>query len=259
MTKICIIDDSLSVCMAVERMLSAKGYTVVAEKSGLSAVVNMEREFPDLVISDVILPDIEGFRICSFIKQHPRLSSIPVLMISGIVDDEVEERTHEVGAEGLLRKPFSADDLLSQVERLLSQRETGPAPSQEPQVPASVTHALDPLMERLAGIRELRFSAIVQDDGTLLTSIGEPHTNEEGLHHELGQAVRLGRSLCERHGHGDFKTMILEGRQGVFLMRPLTERHALVVDLQDRLFLGKARLLVGKLAVPLRDALVELP
>lgn len=258
MTKICIIDDSLSVCMAVERMLSAKGYNVISEKSGLSAVVNMERELPDLVISDVILPDIEGFRICTFIKQHPRLSSIPVLMISGIVDDEVEDRTREVGAEGLLRKPFSAENLLGEVERLLAQRTAAASTAAPREIdPSSVAEDIRPLMLQLSGIRELRYASILQADGSTLVSVGEVPEDAEGLDHEFARAIELGRSLCERHEHGSFKTMILEGDQGVFLLRPLTAEYTLLMDLRDRLFLGKARLLIGKLAAPLRLALAS--
>ena len=97
MAKVSVIDDSLSVCFAIERMLRAHGMEVVSHRSGEAALSRLEEEAPDLVLCDLVLPDIEGFQICTFIREHATLSSVPVIVISGIVDDEVRAQAEQVG------------------------------------------------------------------------------------------------------------------------------------------------------------------
>jgi len=122
MAKISVIDDSLSVCFAIERMLRARGMEVVSHRSGEAALQGLEQETPDLVLCDLVLPDIEGFQICTFIKTHPKLSSVPVIVISGIVDEEVRAQAEDVGAIAVLKKPFASEAMLNLVERILRER-----------------------------------------------------------------------------------------------------------------------------------------
>ncbi len=122
MAKVIVIDDSLSVCFAIERMLRSRGMEVISHRSGEAALENLEPEQPDLVLCDLVLPDIEGFQICTFIKRSPVLSEVPVIVISGIVDEEVRAQAKEVGAEAVLKKPFASDEMLTLVEDILRRR-----------------------------------------------------------------------------------------------------------------------------------------
>ena len=132
MAKVFVIDDSLSVCFAIERMLRARGMEVVSQRSGQAALESLEAENPDLVMCDLVLPDIEGFQICTFLQNHPTLSKVPVIVISGIVDEEVRAQAEEVGALAVLKKPFATEEMLQLVEDILqsegdeSEAPTGP-------------------------------------------------------------------------------------------------------------------------------------
>jgi len=143
-----VIDDSVSVCFAIERMLRATGLAVLARRAGEAALRDLEQLTPDLVLLDLVLPDIGGLQICSFMRGHPRLASVPVIIISGIVDDEVRSQALRIGAVGVLKKPFATEDLVQMVSQVLSQEST-PLPR-----PALVQHrqafaaVVDPLVAR---------------------------------------------------------------------------------------------------------------
>jgi len=101
MSKVLVVDDSLSVRKVVERALAGRQIEVVCAASGSEAIERLERDAPDVVVCDVVMPDRDGYEICEFIKRHPRLSHTPVLLMSGIVNDEVRERAARVQGASL--------------------------------------------------------------------------------------------------------------------------------------------------------------
>ena len=120
MAKVLVVDDSLSVRKVVERALVAKQLEVVSAASGNEAIAQIEREQPDLVVCDVVMPDRDGYDICRFVKGHPRLGRVPVLLISGIVNNSVLEQAAEARSDDVLRKPFEAAELVRKVSELLA-------------------------------------------------------------------------------------------------------------------------------------------
>jgi CheY-like chemotaxis protein len=92
---------------------------VIACHDGASALAQMENLRPGVVISDVIMPDQDGYQVCEQIKQHPQLANTPVILMSGVVNRAVAERSFAVKADELIRKPFEPQDLISRVKRLL--------------------------------------------------------------------------------------------------------------------------------------------
>jgi CheY-like chemotaxis protein len=120
MAKVLVVDDSLSVRKVVERALVAKQLEVVSAASGNEAIAQIEREQPDLVVCDVVMPDRDGYDICRFVKGHPRLGRVPVLLISGIVNSSVLEQAAEAKSDDVLRKPFEAAELVRKVSELLA-------------------------------------------------------------------------------------------------------------------------------------------
>jgi len=142
MAKVLVVDDSLSVRKVVERALVGRRIEVVCAATGSEALERIERDEPDVVVCDVVMPDKDGYEICDFVKRHPRLGRTPVLLMSGIVNDDVRARAARVQSADVLSKPFAADDLLRRLDALLTppRRETPPAPPvsrPEPVEPAS--------------------------------------------------------------------------------------------------------------------------
>ena len=132
MPKVLVIDDSVSVRKVVERALAGRQVDVVCAASGTEALECMEHDAPDVIVCDVVMPDRDGYEICEFVKKHPRLGEIPVLLMSGIVNDEVKQRAARARSEGVLAKPFAAEDLLKRLDGLL-----GPLPLRVAEAPAS--------------------------------------------------------------------------------------------------------------------------
>ena len=142
MPKVLVIDDSISVRKVVERALAGKQVDVVCAASGVEALECMERDAPDVIVCDVVMPDRDGYEICEFVKKHPRLGDIPVLLMSGIVNDEVRQRAARARSEGVLAKPFAADDLIKRLDGFL-----GPLAARVPDASAAKASAPLPRLD----------------------------------------------------------------------------------------------------------------
>jgi DNA-binding response OmpR family regulator len=121
------IDDSATMREVVKIAFRRENFNVVTCSDMASAVAQFEQTVPDAVISDVIMPDKDGYQLCQFIKQHPLFGRTPVFLMSGVVNKEVAERAHEVKADELIRKPFHPQDLVARVKKLLNRTEPGQA------------------------------------------------------------------------------------------------------------------------------------
>src|SRR5262244_2699370 len=101
---------------------------VVAYADAASALPSIEQGHPDVVITDVIMPDKDGYEVCQHIKQHPRLGNTPVILMSGVVNRAVAEKAFSVKADELIRKPFQPQDLITRVKHLLKPGMAVPPP-----------------------------------------------------------------------------------------------------------------------------------
>ena len=122
------IDDSATMREVVKIAFRRENFNVVTCSDMASAVAQFEQTIPDAVISDVIMPDKDGYQLCEFIKQHPLFGRTPVFLMSGVVNKEVAERAHQVKADELIRKPFHPQDLVARVKKLLNRPEPGQTP-----------------------------------------------------------------------------------------------------------------------------------
>jgi DNA-binding response OmpR family regulator len=142
------IDDSATMREVVKIAFRRENFNVVTCSDMASAVAQFDDTVPDAVISDVIMPDKDGYQLCEFIKQHPLLGGTPVFLMSGVVNKEVAERAHEVKADELIRKPFHPQDLVARVKKLLNRAEPGQAP------PPNEAVAVSPLSRFFEGAAE---------------------------------------------------------------------------------------------------------
>ncbi|MBL8035954.1 MAG: response regulator [Nitrospira sp.] len=131
MPKILIADDSIAVRKVAERLLAEAGFSVMLAANGEEALAYLAKERPDVVVSDVIMPDKSGYEVCAFVRGQPALATTPVLLISGIVNDEVTRQAESCRADGVLKKPFQGTSLKDRVFELLAKRQEAsrPAPS----------------------------------------------------------------------------------------------------------------------------------
>jgi CheY-like chemotaxis protein len=121
------IDDSATMREVIKIAFRRENVNVIACADAASALAQFEHHRPDVVITDVIMPDQDGYSVCSYIKQHPDLSGTPVVLMSGVVNKSVADRAVAVQADELVRKPFQPQELINRVKALLDPKGT-PAP-----------------------------------------------------------------------------------------------------------------------------------
>lgn len=133
------IDDSATMREVIKIAFRRENINVLATHDAVLALAEIEEKRPDIVITDVIMPEKDGYEVCQFIKGHPDLEHIPVILMSGVVNRTVAEKAFAVKADELLRKPFQPQDLIARVRHLLS-GDTVPLPT--PAAAASAAMAL---------------------------------------------------------------------------------------------------------------------
>jgi len=121
------IDDSATMREVIKIAFRRENINVVACHDATTALVEIEKNRQDIVISDVIMPDKDGYEVCQHIKGNPELAKIPVLLMSGVVNRAVAEKAFAVKADELLRKPFQPQDLITRVRHLLKPNGGTPA------------------------------------------------------------------------------------------------------------------------------------
>jgi CheY-like chemotaxis protein len=114
------IDDSATMREVIKIAFRKENIQVVTCADAASALAQFGETAPDAVITDVIMPDKDGYEVCEFIKQHEQFSSTPVILMSGIVNKSVAEKAMAVKADELIRKPFQPQELITRVKNLLN-------------------------------------------------------------------------------------------------------------------------------------------
>jgi len=122
------IDDSATMREVIKIAFRRENIDVVAYPDAATALTSIEQNAPDVVITDVIMPDKDGYEVCQQIKQHPRLNGTPVILMSGVVNRAVAEKAFSVKADELIRKPFQPQDLITRVKHLLKTEDEAPPP-----------------------------------------------------------------------------------------------------------------------------------
>ena len=115
-----VVDDEPAIVDMVTTYLGFKGYEVCGANTGEDGLTLIPLEKPDILLLDLMLPDMEGFEVCARVRAMPEFARMPVLIISARVDPEAMTRAEKVGANGYMIKPIKMPDLLAEVKRLLS-------------------------------------------------------------------------------------------------------------------------------------------
>jgi len=123
------IDDSATMREVIKIAFRRENIQVITCADAASALSQFEQTRPDVVITDVIMPDQDGYSVCSQIKENPDFSATPVLLMSGVVNKSVADRAVSVKADELIRKPFQPQELINRVKALLEPKPAVPAPS----------------------------------------------------------------------------------------------------------------------------------
>jgi CheY-like chemotaxis protein len=125
------IDDSATMREVIKIAFRRENINVITCADAATALAQFEQNRPDVVITDVIMPDQDGYSVCSQIKQNPDLCETPVVLMSGVVNKSVADKAVSVKADELIRKPFQPQELIGRVKSLLEPKSATPAPAHE--------------------------------------------------------------------------------------------------------------------------------
>ena len=140
------IDDSATMREVIKIAFRKENIQVITCPDARSALAQFGETAPDAVITDVIMPDQDGYEVCEFIKRHEQFSRTPVILMSGVVNKTVAERAMAVKADELVRKPFQPQELIARVKNLLNpRRSVASAPDPDSVTAARPAHALTSL------------------------------------------------------------------------------------------------------------------
>jgi DNA-binding response OmpR family regulator len=131
-TKLLIVDDEPFTVDMLQTFLQFNGYETIGALNGEDGLVMVKVEQPEIVILDLMLPDIEGYEVCSRIRSHPPTTNVPVLILSARADAASKERATASGADGYLVKPVQFPELLAELKRLLELKRPAPLSPAQP-------------------------------------------------------------------------------------------------------------------------------
>ncbi len=117
--RVFLIEDDEDIALVVKEALKSQSFEVEYFLRAFDFFSAVEKETPDLVIIDVMLPDLDGFRIANFLKNRPDLSEIPVIFLTARISEEDKLKGFDLGADDYITKPFSVKELLARVNAVL--------------------------------------------------------------------------------------------------------------------------------------------
>ena len=114
-----VVDDSITVRRVTQRFLSRNGYNVMLAKDGLDALEQLQSSLPDVVLTDIEMPRMDGFDLARNIRADERTRHLPVIMITSRIADKHRNYAEELGVDHYLGKPYSEDELLGLINRYM--------------------------------------------------------------------------------------------------------------------------------------------
>ncbi|MBI5567651.1 MAG: response regulator [Chloroflexi bacterium] len=189
MANILVIDDDQGVLQLVKLILSHEGHQVLVAADGFQGLKIARQQRPDLILLDLMLPGIDGFEVCSRLRQDSSTANVPVLIVSAKSQDTDRSAGAKVGANGYLTKPYQRSELLAQIEVFLGK--SSPSVSTEA-APSTVTTSTGAVVT-LIGARESEvITHVVVNTAVALAGTGARVTLADLRPFSVEQSLQLG-------------------------------------------------------------------
>jgi DNA-binding response OmpR family regulator len=117
--RILVTEDSPTILEILKSVLTEEGYEVIAAADGQQALDLARTEKPDLIILNLMLPKIDGYKVCRMLKFDERFKNIPIIMLTARSKESDEQLGREVGADAYIRKPFQPEVMIDEIKKLL--------------------------------------------------------------------------------------------------------------------------------------------
>lgn len=118
-SKVLIVDDEMDILLPLKKALEVEKYIVVEAYNGHDALKKVKTEIPDIILLDLMLPGMDGYEICSRLKNDALTKNIPIIMLTG--KDDIKDRVKglEIGADDYVAKPFNLNELKARIKSVL--------------------------------------------------------------------------------------------------------------------------------------------
>lgn len=120
MKKILVVDDDPYILMSLEFLMKKEGFDVKVARNGTEALDIIQQDTPELVLLDIMMPDMDGYAICKHIKSNKKLQHIKVVFLSAKSKESDIQKGYDLGASLYVTKPFSTRDLMKKLRELLA-------------------------------------------------------------------------------------------------------------------------------------------
>lgn len=121
MKKVLVVDDDPYILMSLEFLMRKAGFDVSIARNGSEALEIIDRNLPALVVLDIMMPDVDGYEICRYIKSDESRKHCKVIFLSAKSKESDLRKGLEIGADDYMTKPFSTRDLVARTKALLSE------------------------------------------------------------------------------------------------------------------------------------------
>lgn len=145
--RLLVVDDEVNLLRAVAAMLRTEGYEVTTARSGRDALTHVARSVPDLVVSDIRMPGMDGYQLARALRDSPRTSLVPIVFLTAKGETEDRVEGFRTGVDAYLTKPFEPEELLAVIRSILNRVER--------------THAQ---IARLVGVKDEAEAAVARDE-----------------------------------------------------------------------------------------------
>jgi DNA-binding response OmpR family regulator len=117
--KVLVVDDDPYILMSLEFLMKKNGYDVMVARNGTEALDLVEKQLPNLVLLDIMMPDVDGYEICRYIKRTSKLKHTKVVFMSAKTKEADIQKGYDLGAALYITKPFSTRELTKQINQLM--------------------------------------------------------------------------------------------------------------------------------------------
>ena len=177
--RILLADDSITIQKVVELTFSDGDYEVTAVNNGARAVAKLGEMKPDIILSDIIMPEKNGYEVCEYVKSHPEYRNIPVVLLTGTFEPFDPDRAEKAGCDAVVTKPFESQSLIHKVEELIAQAQAAAA-APPPPAPEAITPSASPWLD---------------DEPAVPEAAPSPFTTASGAYPAPGQAFTHGTDI----------------------------------------------------------------
>jgi len=275
--KVLVVDDSTSVRKVLEKLLSSRGLVVTTCETAEQGLEAVKQNTPNLVIADVVMPGMSGFELCQMVKTQASTKNIPVILISGIINEDVVSQAHQAGAFDVVSKPFTPDDLFPKIERalntiwsspqavgLMSEASTPPLPTTPSEVSTQAVYEAQNTPNRQALLEgllpfiekpEVEGVLVIDHAGQLLDWRGQTLNEPDLLATYIRTLLSISNVLGEKYHLSSIQSLSLEYPGKTLIINRIDDRASLVLVLRGTGGTGVIRYLVLKQMPQLKAAL----